>query len=357
MAHKSGSSIAGVRTILPVCYNIPGGGFVDLRENIIQKVISTLENRATDEVISIVQDILIMELNRYEVQERCTEVAVLDNTPEKMLKKYIATKRIEGVAESTLKRYADQNLKLLNFVKKPLEDITAYDIRFYLSYKRESKKVCNNTLDGIRRCFNGFFGWLAAEGMIRKNPCAVVSQIKCKKQIRLPYSAVEMEKMRKSCRTLRDLALVDFLYSTGCRVSEVARMDISDIDFERLECKVLGKGNKERIVYLTPVAAMNLQEYLEKRKGNSESLFEGWEGKRISKNGIEALIKRIGKNAGVEKAHPHRFRRTLATNLMDRGMNIQDVAMILGHSDLKTTQIYCYVNRNNVRTAFVKYAA
>ena len=163
--------------------------------------------------------------------------------------------------------------------------------------------------------------------------------------------------MRKSCRTLRDLALIDFLYSTGCRVSEVVRMDISDIDFERMECKVLGKGNKERIVYLTPVAAMNLQEYINSRDDCEDHLFDGRKGKRIGKNGIENIVKRIGKLAGVSKAHPHRFRRTLATNLMDRGMNIQDVAMILGHADLKTTQLYCYVNRNNVRTAYGKYAA
>ena len=134
-------------------------------------------------------------------------------------------------------------------------------------------------------------------------------------------------------------------------------MDISDVDFERMECKVLGKGNKERIVYLTPVAMMNLQEYIKNRTDDAECLFEGWKGRRISKNGIEALIRKLGKSAGIEKAHPHRFRRTLATNLMDRGMNIQDVAMILGHSDLKTTQIYCYVDRNNVRAAFNKYAA
>lgn len=330
---------------------------MDIREQIIRNVMEKLKDKATQEVQDVIQDALIMELNEYEVQKRCTEVDVLDDTPEKILRKYIATKKIEGIADSTLRRYGDQNLKLLRFLNKPLEKITAYDIRFYLSYKREKGKVSNSTLDGMRRCYSSFFGWLTAEGIIQRNPCAVVAQIKFRKQVKLPYSAVDLEKMRKSCMSLRDLALVDFLYSTGCRVSEVARMDVTDVDFERLECKVLGKGNKERIVYLTPVAAMNLKEYLDNRIDDGKHLFEGWKGRRISKSGIETLIRKIGKISGVEKAHPHRFRRTLATNLMDRGMNIQDVAMILGHADLKTTQIYCYVDRNNVRTAFGKYAA
>ncbi len=330
---------------------------MEIREEIVQKIMDALDGRTDTETKDVVRDVLTIELNRYELQERCTEIVVQDDTAERILKKYIATKRIEGVAESTIKRYSDIDLKLIDFLKKPLDKITADDIRFYLSWKRENGKVSNSTLDGMRRCFSSFFGWLLAEGIINKNPCAVVAQIKSRKQVKLPFTSVELEKMRKSCRTLRDLALIDFLYSTGCRVSEVVRMDISDIDFERLECKVLGKGNKERIVYLTPVAAMNLQEYINGRSDCEDHLFDGRKGKRIGKNGIENIVKRIGKLAGVSKVHPHRFRRTLATNLMDRGMNIQDVAMILGHADLKTTQLYCYVNRNNVRTAYGKYAA
>ncbi len=139
-------------------------------------------------------------------------------------------------------------------------------------------------------------------------------------------------------------------------MSEVAGLDISDVDFERMECVVLGKGNKERKVYLTEVAAMHLQEYLNTRTDSCEALFTG-RGKRLGKNGIEAIVKKLGRRAGVENAHPHRYRRTLATNLLDRGMNIQDVAAILGHADLKTTQIYCYISQANVRTAYRKYAA
>lgn len=332
---------------------------MDARDGIIKKVMEALVN-VGQEVYDIVQDTLILVLNEYEVQERCTEVAVLDTAPESMLKKFIATKRLEGIAESTLKRYYDANLQLLQFLKKDLSEITTYDIRFYLSYRRECSEhqVSNRTLDGMRRCYSSFFSWLDAEEIIPHNPCAGIKQIKYKKDVKKPFSAVDIEKMRNACSSnIRDLALIDFLYCTGCRVSEVASLNISDIDFEALECVVTGKGNKERYVYLSEVAAMHLKEYLESRTDKYEALFVGKGTERLQKNGIEAIVKNIGKKAGVDNAHPHRFRRTLATNLLDRGMNIQDVAEILGHADLKTTQIYCYISKKNVKAAYCKYAA
>lgn len=331
---------------------------MDFRGNIVQEVVTALKELSVEDVvIDIVQDVLVVQLNEYEVQKRCTDLEVLDTSAERALKKFIGTKRLEGIADSTLRRYADENLKLIRFLRKPLYEVTTYDLRFYLSYRRQQGKVSNRTLDGMRRCYSSFFGWLAAEGMIGRNPCAALSQIKYRKMVKKPFSAVELEKIRKACQTERDIAIVDFLYATGCRVSEVVALDISDIDFDNLECRVLGKGNKERIVYLSPVAAMHLQEYLRSRRDFSEALFAGKGSDRIGKNGIEALLKRIGKAAGVENVHPHRYRRTLATNLLDRGMNIQDVAAILGHADLKTTQVYCYISQVNVQAAYRKYAA
>lgn len=331
---------------------------MDIREMIVQDVMEKLKNKVEQAVADIVQDVLVIELNSYEVQERCTDVAVVDTSAEATLKKFIATKRIEGTAESSLRRYADENLKLIRFLNKPLYEITTYDIRFYLSYRRENAggKVSNRTLDGMRRCYSSFFGWLSAEGIIGKNPCVALKQIKYRKVIKKPYTAVEMEKLRKACQNIRDLALVDFLYCTGCRVSEVARLNINDVSFDTMECVVIGKGNKERYVYLSDVAALHLQEYLESRSDDSEALFVGKGTDRLHKNGIEAVLKGLGERAGVANVHPHRYRRTLATNLLDRGMNIQDVAEILGHADLKTTQIYCYISRNNVKAAYNKYA-
>lgn len=330
---------------------------MDIREDIIRSVVCALQERVPEEVINTVQDVLILQLNQYEVQERCTAVTVSDNSAEGLLKRFIATKRIEGIADSTLKRYACENQKLIRFLRKNLYEITTYDLRFYLSVKRQQRRVSNRTLDGMRRCFSSFFSWLSAEGLIGRNPCAALAQIKFRKQVKKPYSATDMEKLREACNNIRDLALVDFLYCTGCRVSEVSRLDIMDIDFEQQECVVLGKGNKERTVYLSDVAAMHLQEYLASRIDTGNALFAGKGSERLGKNGIEAILRRLGKTAGVENVHPHRYRRTLATNLLDRGMNIQDVAAILGHADLKTTQVYCYISQKNVQAAYRKYVA
>ena len=330
---------------------------MDIREAIIHKVIQALQGRADAETVNVVQDILVVELNRYEVQERSTEITLTDTSAEGMLRKYIATKRIEGKAESTIRRYYRENLKLIQFFRKPLSEITTYDLRFYLSFRRQQGTISNRTLDGMRRCYRSFFTWLTAEGLITQNPCIALAQIKYRKQVKKPYSAVELELLRSACQNVRDLALIDFLYSTGCRVSEVSRLDITDVDMDTGECTVIGKGNKERIVYLTDVAVLHLRKYMETRTDASNALFIGKGTERMLKGGIEALLRRLGKAAGVENVHPHRYRRTLATNLLDRGMNIQDVAQILGHADLKTTQIYCYISQQNVKTAYRKYAS
>lgn len=331
---------------------------MDLRGMVIQSVIAALQELdVAAELTDIVQDVLVLELNQYEIQERCTAVAVQDNSAEGMLKRYIAVKRIEGKSDNTLKRYYDINMELIRFLRKPLYEVTTYDLRFYLSYRRQRGGVSNRTLDGMRRCYSSFFGWLSAEGLIGRNPCAALAQIKYRKQVKKPYSQVELERIRRACQNNRDLALVDFLYSTGCRVSEVCRIDIADVDFLSGEIVVIGKGNKERTVYLSQVAALHLQEYISGREDMSNALFVGKGSGRLGKNGIEAILKRLGQAAGVENVHPHRYRRTLATNLLDRGMNIQDVAAVLGHADLKTTQIYCYISKNNVKAAYQKYAA
>lgn len=310
---------------------------MEIRQVIIQSVLQALQGKAEPEVLDTVQDVLVIQLNQYEIQERSTELTVSDNSTEGMLRRYIATKRIEGKAESTLRRYWEQNLKLIQFLQKPLHEITTDDIRFYMAYRRQQGRVSNRTLDGMRRCYRSFFSWLSAEGIISRNPCAALNQIKSRKQIKKPYSAVELELIRKSCTDDRDLALVEFLYSTGCRVSEVSELDTVDIDMATGECIVIGKGNKERTVYLTDVAMLHLQTYLNSRTDNSIALFAGKGTPRLTKGGIETLLKRIGRAAGVENVHPHRFRRTLATEKRQKKLNTNlttniSVAHVVGTS-------------------------
>ena len=342
--------------MLKCSYQEGGGTCMDIREQVIDCVMLAVQKLVTEDIYNAVQDILSVELNKYELTERCTEVATVDTTADTLLKHFAVVKSLEGIADTTIQRYVRENKKLLDFLNMPLEEIKTNDIRVYIASRRKAG-VCNRTLDGIRRCFSSFFGWLQKEEYIMGNPCASLKQIKYRKEIKKPFSAIELEKIRMGCKTKRDLALVSFLYSTGCRVSEVARLNVSDIDFETQEITVLGKGDKERTVYLTDVAKMHLKEYLVERRDFSEALFVGKGSSRLGKSGIEAILKRIEKRTGVKNIHPHRFRRTLATNLLDRGMNIQDVAEILGHADLKTTQIYCFISKSNVKTAYRKYAA
>jgi len=332
---------------------------MDLRTTIIDNISMSVRAILTDEQLQAVQDALTLQLNAYEIQERTTEVTVIDNTPDSMLSKFIATKRIEGKSEATVQRYRDACYLMIHSLCKPLYEITTYDLRYYLADYKRCRKVSNRTLDGIRRCFSSFFNWLSAEGLIGRNPCAALSQIKYTKVVKKPYTGPEMERLKQACTSTRDLALLEFLYASGCRVSEIVRLNRSDINFLTRDAVVLGKGNKERTIYLTPVALMHLQDYLNARTDSNPALFAGLKAphKRLSKAGIETTLKQIGKRAGVENVHPHRYRRTLATNLLDRGANIQDVATILGHADLKTTQIYCYISQQNVQAAYRRYAA
>lgn len=330
---------------------------MDIKQELLTNVLTQLQGDLSDSDLRMVQDTLIMTLNNYEVQARCTELTTSDNGSELMFRKYIATKRIEGLSENSIKRYAYINKQLVDYLSKPLSEITVFDIRFYLTYKKEVDNLSDRTLDGMRRCYSSFFSWLTAEGFIQKNPCLALKAIKRKKTIKKPFSAEELERIRKVCSSKRDIAIVDFLYSTGCRVSELVSINICDIDFANKEGIVLGKGDKERTIYISEVAMMNLKEYLSSRNDKNRALFIGRGGKRLSKTGVEALLRKLGKQANVDNVHPHRFRRTLATNLLNRGMSIQDVAQILGHSDLKTTQIYCSINQANTKASYFKYAA
>lgn len=330
---------------------------MDIKQTLIDDILILLDMKVDKNTLIQIQDELTITLSNYEVYKKCTSIVPTEDFTQKAMNKFIATKRIEGKSENTLKRYYDENMKLINFLNKNLDEITTYDIRFYLSYRKckTERKLSDRTLDGMRRCYSSFFSWLSTEDIISKNPCEALKQIKYKKTIKKPYTQQEIERIRRSCKNKRDLALVDFLYCTGCRVSEVSKLSIDDIDFDRMECVVQGKGNKERYVYLSQVCVMTLKEYLDSRKDLSDALFIGKGTERLGKGGIENIITKLAKEANVADAYPHKFRRTLATNLLDKGMNIQEVAEILGHADLKTTQVYCYMNRFNVKNSYNRY--
>lgn len=330
----------------------------DLRSTIINNVMIRLTGRLNPRQMEEVKTALCLELHNIEATKRCTELVEVDDRPLRLLTQFIATKRLEGRSEKTLLQYQLHLGKMLVCLDKDLNKVTAYDIRYYLSDYKQKRKVSNLTLDNMRRCISSFFHWLSDEGFIRRNIAAAVKKITYKKTVKKPYSQKELEKLRWGCANLRDLALVEFLYSTGCRVSEVVNLDITDIDFMSKSAVVLGKGNKQRTVYLTESACLHLNDYLNSRDDRNPALFVSLRKpcSRFGKNGIEAMLRRLGKATGIKKVHPHRYRRTLATYMMDRGANIQDVAKILGHEDIRTTEIYCFASDTNTRNTYYKFA-
>lgn len=330
---------------------------MDMRNNIVDAVLMAM-NGLLDSISSDrLQSVLLSELDKYEVQERTTEIVVRDGSAEGLLRKFLATKRIEGKSENTIKYYNDVIGTFVNHLDRRIFEVTAFDLRLYLSMYKEKRKVNNRTLENTRKVLSSFFSWLYDEEFIPHNPCRAVKQIKYDKVIRKPFSGEQLEKLKNSCTNARDMALVHFLHATGCRVSEVVAVDITDIDFQNRELVVYGKGGKERTVYLTTVAAMYIQEYISSREDDSKALFVGKGSKRIKKNAIETILRKLGKRAGVDNVHPHRFRRTLATELIDRGAALQDVQRILGHEDIRTTQVYVYVQQRNVKNTYERYAA
>ena len=325
----------------------------ELRQAVIQKMCEFLN----EEQIEKLGNVLDVVLYNFEIKVKKEEIVVYDDSNTAKLKKFIATKRLEGLSEDTLMQYYRAVHNLFNEVGKPLEKINTDDIRYYLSMYQEKRKVRKVTLNNTRRYLSTFFNWCTDEDIISKNPMRRIKAIKQQKKIKEPFTDLEMEKIRNSADNTRNRALIEFLYTTGCRVSEVVDVDLNDIDFVHNSLIVTGKGDKQREVYISDKAMYWLKIYINDRNNDNTALFIGKGNKRLKKAGIEAVVRKIGKIAGVEKVHPHRFRRTMATNLINKGMPVQEVQQILGHEKLDTTMIYCKVDKNNVQAGHRKYAA
>ena len=270
---------------------------------------------------------------------------------------FLAGKKIEGRSEKSLKYYQSTIEKMIEKIGKTVKHITTDDLRGYLSeYQREnySSKV---TIDNIRRILSSFFGWLEDEDYILKSPVRRIHKVKTGKSIKETYTDEQLELMRDSCEEPRDLAMVDLLASTGMRVGEMVLLNREDINFEERECIVFGKGDKERIVYFDARAKMHLQNYLKTRIDDNKALFVSLSvpHKRLEIGGVEVRLRKIGKALGIEKVHPHKFRRTLATMAIDKGMPIEQLQQLLGHQRIDTTLQYAMVKQSNVKIAHRKY--
>lgn len=298
-----------------------------------------------------IMGLIATELDGFEIES----IGNCDNAGMDMLKAYLDAKLIEGRSLKTIERYRYIIMRMLESVKTPIRQISVFHLRSYLMKERE-RGVSDRTIEGLRETFSAFFNWLQRENLIQLNPAANLSPIKYQKKVRLPYSEIDIEKLKSACKSIRDKAMICFLLTTGCRISEVVGLNRDSVDFRLMSCRVLGKGNKERIVYFDNITAMYLRNYLMTRKDKSNALFVGKGSERMTPGGVRFMLNSVASIAGVEHVHPHRFRRTLATNLINRGMTIQEVARILGHDKLDTTMGYIYLDDQDMQNSYRKYS-
>ena len=270
---------------------------------------------------------------------------------------FLSAKRIEGCSEKSLKYYNATIQALLDGIGKPIKHIQTDDIRNYLTEYQTKKKSSRVTIDNIRRILSSFFSWLEDEDYILKSPVRRIHKVKTASNIKETYSDEELELMRDNCSEIRDLAMIDMLASTGMRVGEMVLLNKADINFNERECIVFGKGDKERIVYFDARTKIHLKEYLQSRTDDNPALFVSLKvpNDRISIGGIEARLRKFGKQLGLQKVHPHKFRRTLATMAIDKGMPIEQLQQLLGHRRIDTTLQYAMVKQSNVKIAHRKY--
>lgn len=322
----------------------------NLMIDIMQGMLPYLNNAQSKQLQAVLQHTLA----NYEVTEAYNKEKDLE---EDFVELFIAAKRIEGCSEKSLKYYRSTITTMLKALGKSAKYIITDDIRVYLTEYQQKNGLSKVTIDNIRRILSSFFSWLEDEDYILKNPVRRIHKVKTGTNIKETYSDEALELMRDNCTELRDLAMIDMLASTGMRVGEMVLLNRNDIDFNERECIVFGKGSKERIVYFDARTKIHLQNYLNSRSDNNEALFVTLKlpHERLQIGGIETRLREFGKQLGLHKVHPHKFRRTLATMAIDKGMPIEQLQQLLGHRKIDTTLQYAMVKQSNVKIAHRKY--
>lgn len=309
------------------------------------------------EYLSIAQMKKLQEVLLKNLDESSIEKSEISNS--EYLKLYLEAKRIEGCSERTIQYYKVTAEKLLSHITTPIRKVTTEEIRAYLSDYQKINNCSKVTVDNVRRNISSFFSWLEEEDYILKSPMRRIHKIKTKQPVKEIISDEAIERLRDSCSHPRDLAMIDLLYSTGIRVGELVNLNRKDINFEARECVVYGKGDKERKVYFDAKAKLHIQQYLEGRNDDNPALFVTLDSpyERLKISGVEIRIRELGRKLNLNKIHPHKFRRTMATRAIDKGMPIEQVQKILGHSQIDTTMQYAIVNQVNVKASHQRYIA
>ena len=322
----------------------------NLIKDVIQGMLPYLNNAQNEKL----QEVLQYTLVNYEVTEKQQRG---ENSEQDFVELFLSAKRIEGCSEKSLKYYKATIEAMLCELKKDVKHIVTDDIRGYLTEYQEKKKSSKVTIDNIRRILSSFFSWLEDEDYILKSPVRRIHRVKTGTNIKETYSDEALELMRDNCTELRDLAIIDMLASTGMRVGEMVLLNRNDIDFNERECIVFGKGSKERVVYFDARTKIHLQNYLNSRVDTNNALFVSLKAPydRMKIGGIEVRLRELGKRLNIDKVHPHKFRRTLATMAIDKGMPIEQLQKLLGHKRIDTTLQYAMVKQSNVKLAHKKY--
>ena len=328
-----------------------------MKENIIQAIVAEMQRDLDCRQMARLKAVLTSELHNVEIIEKSDCATQQTQENEHLLNSFISAKKIEGCSDKTLAYYRNTIERLLVTLSLAICHITTTDIRTYLSNYQEEHRSSKVTIDNMRRIFSSFFAWLEDEDYIAKSPVRRIHKVKTDSLVKEVLSDEQLEQLRDSCSNKRDLALIDILSSTGIRVGELVKLNRDDIDFHERQCVVFGKGNKERIVYFNARTKLHLQQYLDERTDTNPALFVSLHAPytRLTISGVEVRIRKLGQSLSMPKVHPHKFRRTLATMAIDKGMPIEQVQRLLGHVRIDTTLHYAIVNQNNVKLAHKKY--
>ena len=327
-----------------------------MKEQFICEILHYLPSFSADQLSEVKEAIRIV-LCKYDITTQSTSLQTVDNSSLHYLQMYLESCEQAGKSSGTVEKYHFHLSNFLYYVNKDIYNINDDDVYTYLYNYRHKRTVCNSYINQIRIVINGFFKWLIKKRIIFANPVDAIDPTRCQKKVKKPLTAEEVERLRSACKIERNLAIIECLYSTAVRASELLQLNRSDISFVRDDIIVLGKGNKERITYLNAKSHIHLQNYLAMRTDDNPALFVSIKAphNRLTRRGLEDIINRIALSANVKNVHPHRFRRTSATDLLNAGMPIEQVQELLGHKSIETTRIYCTINQEAVKHNHKRY--
>ena len=331
--------------------------FYNMKETIIQAVLDGMRAVLTENQLELLTDVTRKALSECEITPKATEEEQRNKENAELLGAFISSKKVEGCSDKTIHYYKSSIEKLIATVKKNVCDIGTNDIRCYLADQQEQRGLSKVTIDNLRRIYSSFFSWLEDEDYITKSPVRRIHKVRTDALVKEVLTDENIEVLRDSCQELRDIAMIDLLLSTGMRVGELVKINREDIDFQERQCVVFGKGNKEREVYFNARTKIHLKKYLEQRTDTNPALFVSLHEPhtRLTISGVEVRLRQLGKKVNLNKVHPHKFRRTLATMAIDKGMPIEQVQKMLGHVKIDTTLHYAMVNQTNVKIAHRKF--